>query len=231
MRIAIGSAFRDSQTNAYAYIERISGLQERVVRRGDELRVIAGEGDSVDATRSYLSTAARVRGVALEFADCAHGGPRYGSTEDPARMRALSHVLNRIMDAVRLEDDIFVYVEQDLAWEPKTLESLIYRVAHKLDHYDVLAPMVMAGQLFYDVWGFRGVDENRWYGVFPYHREVDHDALTCQVSSVGSCCAMRAEVALVTRVRNDNAFVGWCLDARQNGFKLGACPDLFVRQA
>ena len=226
MKLAIGSAFRNASGNVTAYMRRIRALRSLL---GNDvwIRLIAGEGDSVDNTRSELAIQANASCLPIHFVECSHGGRVFGSTEEPDRLAALSTVLNAIVTGVEEEDDLFFYVEQDLLWEPQALRDLIVR------HYeaDVLAPLVMAGECFYDVWGFR-LNGDRFSPFFPFHRRLDHvSGRVLEVDSIGSCALMSGRVAREIRVQNGNAFVGWCEAAKAAGYRIGVVPNIIVRQA
>lgn len=223
MNIVVASAFRNSEHYLRRYFKMITALKQKIAWRHD-LRLIAGEGDSTDNTKVAL---ARFPDVKVQIVDVTHGGPVYGSTEDPARMAALSGVVNKILDAVTHNDDIVVYVESDLLWDFNTIDALINRAIGWAGGFDVFAPMIFAGQNFYDIWAFR--KDGKRFGPFPpFHPGLTGDA-TIEVDSAGSCLVMRAEIARRCRVKNDYALVGLCEDIRNQGFKIAVCPDLRVR--
>jgi hypothetical protein len=228
MNVAIGSAFRNCGPNVMRYVERVASLRNSRFTIADQVRIIAAEGDSTDDTRGLLAYAARYHGVPLDFVECAHGGPEFGSTEAPERMQALSKVCNAIFDDVRPEDDALFYVESDLLWDYNTAKTLISRAFHRDAGFDVFVPMVMAGPAFYDIWGFRTLDGTRFSSLPPFAPGLS-DGLY-EIGSAGSCLAMRGEVARACRVRNDYCLVGWCEDARARGYRLALCPHLSVKQ-
>jgi hypothetical protein len=95
---------------------------------------------------------------------------------------------------------------------------------------DVVAPLVMAGEAFYDIWGFRWLDGTRWS---PFEHQTLNTRFPTdliEVGSAGSCLVMRAGVARECRIRNDYCLVGWCEDARAHGYSICVHPDLIVRQ-
>lgn len=224
MQLAIGSLWRNSSHNVPDYMRRMKTLKEMW---GNELRVIAVEGDSRDNTRDALETAARYHDLPLDLVTCNHGGPVFGSVETEERFVALSKVGNACFEAVRPADDFFIYVESDLKWNPVDLMALLEYVQ---DGLDVVGPRVMAADAFYDIWGYRGLDGVR-FAPFPppYHASVD-DVQPTQVSSIGSCLAMRGKVARECRIRNNYCLVGWCEDARAHGYKIYYAPSCEVRQ-
>jgi hypothetical protein len=113
------------------------------------------------------------------------------------------------------EDDVLVYVESDLVWDAPTIVRLVSQVKPGTD---VVAPLIFAGEHFYDVWAFR--KNGARFGPFhPYHSELNHDGLTV-VDSVGSCLIMRGEVARRCRIIDDEALVGFSRDVWAKGYNI-----------
>lgn len=220
MRIAIGSAFRNSAgPHLSRYVNQLAKLKECCDRRGDTLRWIATEGDSRDNTRMEIMRFAEYLPISMELAIREHGGPVYASTEEPARMKALSYVGNGILESVNEVDDVLIYVESDLLWKPETL----YRLIEQLEPgKDVIAPLIFAGEAFYDIWAFRK-NGHRFGPFHPYHGDLDLTQPTA-VDSAGSCLVMRAEVARQCRIIEDNALVGFCKDVWSKGFAIYCDP-------
>jgi len=158
--------------------------------------------------------------------DCAHRGPVFGSTEAPERMKALSYVCNTMLSAVRQEDDIVFYVESDLVWDAFTVCALINAAVEREGGFDVFAPMVFAGRAFYDIWGFRKYGQ-RFNSLPPYHPELTNGH-PVELDSAGSCLVMRGEIARNVRITNDYALVGWCDNARKQGYKIAVHPQLWI---
>lgn len=235
MKVAVGSAFRNMGPRVMLYMERVAALRDALPN--DTLRVIAAEGDSTDNTRDALKLAADYHDVRLNFVECSHGQRIFGSTEEADRMIALSKVGNAIFEGVQ-DDDVLVYIESDLVWDAATIISLIHNARERTGGYDVFAPIVMAGKAFYDIWGFRGMDGERWIPFFPYHKECamqdpEHGTVypaMVEMSSVGSCLVMQGCVARVCRIRRNYCLVDWCEDARYHGYRIAARLDKIVRQ-
>ena len=218
MNVVVGSAFRNSVHSLRRYFTRIDTLRNHLGPTHN-VRVIAAEGDSRDGTRENLQR------PNVEIVSAAHGGPVYGSTEHTERMVALSKVGNAIFGAVKDTDDVLVYVESDLLWNPETICHLIDRAINREEGFDVFAPLVFAGQHFYDIWAFRkyGV---RFSPFAPFHAGMN-GRLT-EIDSAGSCLVMRSIVARECRIRNDYCLVGWCEDARAHGYRIAVCSDLRI---
>jgi hypothetical protein len=87
---------------------------------------------------------------------------------------------------------------------------------------DVWAPVVMAGDIFYDCYVFRNLDGSRIYHPFPYTRPTE-------LGSAGSCLVMSASIARDTRVRmSTGALVEWCEKARAVGYRIAVDPSCVV---
>lgn len=227
MNIVIGSAFRDSAGRQVTrYLEQVMALK---IHAGPAhtVRVIAAEGDSKDFTRLELLSGAAKLGLSFEVVNASHGGPRYSSTESTDRLTALSKVGNTIFDAVKDSDDVLVYVESDLIWDAHTIGSLIDAAYEARGGFTIFAPLVFAGSHFYDVWAYRGLDGERFSPFAPYHRSLQRTGFT-EVSSAGSCLVMRAKIARTVRITDDNALVGWCLNARKEGCQIAVWPEFRI---
>lgn len=228
MRVVVASAHRSHAGRVKNYMRQVADLRDEIAGIA-HVRVIAAEGDSTDGTREALIKQSRVNHLDLELLDVSHGGPQYGSTEQPERMAQLSKIANSIFDAVRLDDDMVFYVESDLLWVPAAAIALINNAYHAHFSYDIWAPLVMAGDLFYDVWAYRDLDGNRLSPFPPHHSRLGSSLCPMELSSAGSCLAMRAEIARSVRIHDDNALVGWCSRARQLGYRIAVDPSVIIR--
>jgi hypothetical protein len=225
MRLVVASLWRNSAQRVCRYFEQVKSLKAHL-GPNHSVRLIAVEGDSTDDTFMALKTTGVARSIDLSIVKCNHGGPVYGSTESPARMKALSKVLNAAFEACCEEDEVFVYVESDLVWDAHTVGSLADMALRRDEGFDIFAPLIFAGQHFYDVWAFRR--NGARFGPFaPYCHELKGGLL--ELDSAGSCLAMRGEVARSCRARDDNALVGWCADARSQEFRIAVHPAFRVR--
>lgn len=229
MRFVVASAFRNAagqQINRW--MDQVLNLRRELRQKYFcYLRAVAVEGDSTDATQAQLQAlATKVSGLfELEIVTCNHGGPVYHSTESPQRMEALSKVGNAILGSIRENDDIVIYVESDLIWDGATISALIDHVV--AGESDVVAPLVFAGNNFYDVYLYRKNGER--FGPFPpYHSQLNALGLT-DVDSAGSCLVMRAEVARKCRIRDGRALLGFCDDVRANGYSIKVDSTLSIR--
>lgn len=227
MRIVVGSAFRDSAgAQVTRWLDQVLALKERVAAMGWDVSIIAIEGDSVDRTAYELCEGACDRGLrsnggCVDIFTRRFGNPRHGSTEDPARMAALSEIGNTILDHVEPDDDVLLYVESDLIWTADTALALIYDSMRSGS--SIIAPMIFAGEHFYDVWAYRknGVQFSPSH---PYHSDIAHCFLEgaphiVQLDSAGSCLAMPGNIAREVRMTS-GALVEWCERARAVGYRI-----------
>lgn len=134
----------------------------------DNLRVVAVEGDSADATYTILErfsasekhcpkVASRFTAIKLDL-----GIPKYPSSIHPERFRALATTYNVGLNAAVEDDwtDFVFLIPSDLRFDPDVISRL---VAHDKPH---IAPMywIRLGEhvVFYDTWGFRDLDGRNW---------------------------------------------------------------------
>lgn len=230
MRLALLTAMRDSASTHH--LRRFHRqVRELEAHLRSPLTLIIGEGDSRDHTVSAILEEARERKASAQrrtfLVDVTHGGPRWGSTEEPARLAALSKVFNRILDAIPEEGDrgadVVVWVESDLRWEATTLMRLA-DIIYTDTQVGAVAPMVFAGAAQYDTWGCRLTDGRRLPPFAPYFPE-DYLAASqygdlVEMGSVGSCLAMQPPLAKHARVFNGGAIVEWCAFARKGGYRI-----------
>lgn len=217
------SAFRNARGYLDRYFRQIAALKSHA-GPAHHIRVVAMEGDSRDDTPKYLR---QPHCVPVEVVTYNHGLREFSSTEDRDRLSALTRVMTTGMAAVLDTDDVVLYVESDLVWEPHQVGSIIDLAYRREDGFDILSPLVFAGSDFYDVWGFRGLDEERFAPYPPYHSQLQPAGIT-EVSSAGSCLAFRAEVAWSVEPIGEEGLVSWCRGARELGMRVGVAADFRV---
>lgn len=216
MTVCLLAPVRNAAAKLAAYFIRVRQFKDLT---GWDVRVVLGEGDSTDPTRMNAVILAHDHGVPLDLLQVDHGGPMYGSTEEPERFRQLSMVQNALMNAVRATDDVAVYLEHDVVWEPAMLKALV----ELTDTYPVIAPMVLAEdrKRFYDVWAFRDPEGLR----YPPYFDVE-DPNPWEASSMGTCFAMQARVARKAVCLDEMSLVGLCAYIRKRGYTIHVAPHL-----
>jgi hypothetical protein len=133
------------------------------------------------------------------------------------------------MGAVEKADDVVVYVESDLVWTPHDVGSLIDIAFERREDFDVVAPLVFAGEAFYDIWGFRGTDGERFGPFAPYHPSLERGEAIVEIGSAGSCLVMAGKIARTVKAPgNKRALVGWCDAATKKKFRIGVAVDFRV---
>lgn len=217
MKLVILSLFRNSAGYPIRrYMRQVAELQELAEAYDLKIHLIAVHGDCTDDTKGQLMDGATSRNIAMTLVERSHGGPVFGSTEHPERLKALSYVINGGLEAVTEDVDAVFYVESDLHWEPRTVLSLLEHVQD--DGNPMVAPLVFAGEHFYDIFVFRknGV---RFSPFHPYHKDLELNGLT-SVDSVGSAFMMRGEVARHCRIHDDRALLGFSQNVWDQGFSV-----------
>lgn len=220
MKLAIGSAFRNSAGRLANYERQVRDLQRLL----PDIELVSVHGDSTDGTEDALRAMAVRLGLVPNVIERSHGGPVFGSTEQPERFKALSYVGNGILENIHEDIDYLFYVESDLLWDAKTVLRLLARA----QEVDIVSPLIYAGAVFYDVWGFRGLDGQRFSPFHPYHSSLKFGGELTEVSSVGSALLMRGQVARECRIINDGCLVGFCEDARNKGYRIWCDSSLLV---
>jgi hypothetical protein len=203
MNITLCSSFRTSYDYLRRYYQQALALRDRLQARGDALRFVWGEGDSVDGTLTLLRIMAGELGN-VRIVDCTHGGPAFGSVVNAARFKQLAYVAKRIWAAIPADTDVMVWVESDLVWDAATMVSLIDHCTpypgSSIEPYPAISPMVFLQRAgwrkdsFYDTFAAVGLDGQHFDHHAPYHASYD-PSRPFQVRSMGSCMAMRGEIA------------------------------------
>lgn len=227
MNVALLSCFRNSLSKGHLprYYAQAAKLAGALAAQGDTLIVIASEGDSRDATLEQLLVFQENAPFPVVIANGSHGGPEMGSVVHPQRMRQFAHAANAALDQVDESIDAVIYVESDLIWDHETMITLLRRL--QVPGVDIVSPPTFAGSAFYDIWGYR--KNGKEFNPFPpYHAQLDPSCLT-EMDSVGSCIAVRGEVARACRMQPEDAIVGFCRVARERGWRVWTDWQLSIR--
>lgn len=233
MNVTIASIFRDSASYLDRYVSQVASLRDALAARGDSLRGVWGEGDSIDRTAQILAEKARKRALTFDLIDVSHGGPKFGSVNVEQRWRQISYCCNAVLDAIKSDADVVIYVESDLIWDAGTMEVLLNLVAYSTATIDAIAPMSMAyGETpprFYDTYGHRSGGE-QFQPYAPFHPALAAKPnVGIPLDSAGSCIVMRGEVARVARFNPpEEGIVGFGKDIAANGFELWLDPTQSV---
>lgn len=228
MNLCVVSAFRNMTGRIDRYFDQVEALYRHGLRSDPTftIRVVAVEGDSFDRTYKdllwkKLLIASRIQ---LDIISHHHGRRVFSSTEDEDRLLALTQVMKTGMAAVDPRtDDVVLYVESDLLWDPHQVGSTIDMAYRREQGFDIVAPLVFAGENFYDVFCYRGLDGERFAPFKPYHKQLADNAIDpiSEVSSVGSCLSFRSDLARKVVPIGEIGLLSWCAGARQLGYKIG----------
>jgi hypothetical protein len=202
--VTIASIFRDSVPQLDRYFLQVAKLEAAL---GEEVSLALCEGDSTDGTYDAIERHLVDHANTDMLVKVDHGGPKFGSVDHPQRWAQIALCCNAIMDGINPSGPV-IYVESDLLWTPPVMERLL----EDLSVYPAVAPMSMIrsgdGFRFYDVWGFRGTDGERFTPHAPYHPDLADGAPLAKIASAGSCIAMQPQVAKVVRFGDNDCVLG-----------------------
>lgn len=237
--IVVLTPFRNARRYLTLYFAQLSALRDELRSQGMTLRLVAAEGDSLDGTRDRILSFASEHEIPVTVVDTTHGHIRWGSVEDPVRMRTMSEIMNKALAEFRPEDDIAVWIMSDLKWDTEDVIGLIQDLQEPDLDFQILAPLVFAGEpggekIFYDTWAYRRNGE-RFGNKFPYHPDfyelIDDDTCTvAEIDSAGTCLVISGNVARSCRALDLEA-VSFCADARSKGFRIGLSTSWQVHHA
>lgn len=206
-KVAICALFR----NSASHVDYFRSIVTAQARPDIELVFSFVEGDSTDDTYERLSawsrddTRVRLSKVDVE--------PVTDFADRVKKWAALGNVA--VEQALQTDCDRLLWCESDLVLPNDLLEQLLPEPC------GIVAPAIFLGSMFYDTWGFRGLDGVRFANHAPYHAEFRHHALV-PLSSVGSCVLFRREIfdqgVRFRGTYDDGLLVGVCHDAGALGF-------------
>lgn len=219
-------------------MQQICGLYLELRHQGHELSLLLGEGDSTDNTRTLLIGALTHTGLPARVIDTTHGGPEYGSFENPERFKQIAVWANRIWANISENADIVIFVDSDLIWEPDMLATLVNYVQH--DAKMVVAPRVLhldnpyspdwTEPAWYDTFAFRS-DGIRFVNNPPYHHRLNGGYTAgsmVPLDSAGGCMVMSGVLARASRFSELDAIVGLCRDICAAGGNIQLAPNAVV---
>jgi hypothetical protein len=198
--------------NSAAYVDYFRAVMTAQARDHIELVFSLVEGDSTDDSHARLQAWAAVDSrVTISKVDVE---PVTDFADRVSKWAMLGNVA--VEQALPTDCTHVLWCESDLVLPFDLLDQLL------AEPVDIVAPAIFLGTLFYDTWGFRGLDGTRFTNEAPYHREFRHHARV-PLSSVGSCVLFRRELFdQGVRFRgsyDDGLLVGVCRDAAALGFQ------------
>ncbi len=129
-------------------------------------------------------------------------------------------------NSLNTPSDFTLWVESDLCFPCDLIELLM------ASGRDIVAPVVMLGDSFYDSWGFRDLAGRRIDSLAALQSLPRTPGSLIELSSVGSCLLFRTEL-LSMGVRmpgayEDGLLVGFCLAARAKGARVYCRYDALI---
>lgn len=206
--MAVCSLFKNSASTIDYYRAVLASQQ----RPGLELAYSFVEGDSKDDTfarlRAWRDSDQRVSLSKLDVE------PVRDFDERVRKWALLGNVA--IEGALKTDCTHILWCESDLALPHDLVSELV------ACERDIVAPAIFLGGMFYDTWGFRGLDRVRFTNEAPYHRDYAAHGVV-ELSSVGSVVLFdRAIFDAGVRFRGtyqDGLLVGVCRDAALLGYR------------
>jgi hypothetical protein len=237
MNVVLLSIFQNSASRGHLprYFTQCAKLSGLLAGHESHFRLVMSEGDSTDQTRPELVTYMEAAPFGVTLVNGETGSKRqHGSVTTRARLSQCAYAANRALAQVNADDDIAIYVESDIIWQPEALYALAKKVYDlEVDgHPTIVAPIpflnhASGSKLFYDTWGFRlpGQPEFSIRATGPYPWAKDRSVI---MDSVGTCLAMPGWVARSHRMTDAEAVVGLCRAARAMGVDVVADGSLEV---
>lgn len=214
MRIAIVSIFRDSPK---WYIKDYFRRAKSIVGHGLEWFLV--EGDSINQTYEMLKSEAEGDSRFKVF-KTRTGLPYMHQAIHKARFTCLAKTYNVAVDVAAFgEFDYLWYLDSDLLYQPDLLSRLA-----GLD-LDVVAPICMARDVFYDVWGYRHLD-GETVGVCTDWIKSKNPI---RLLTAGACVLFKHRfIERGARLTNDECIVGLCKEAAKRGAKVWLDPTSVI---
>lgn len=217
-RINLCCALRQGSTYANCFFNQIKSL----TGNGYVLGAVTIAVDGEQLTDPVLIEAQRDLHIQYVFE-----GPRSApSCHMHERSIAWARTVNMALSkSLTSPSEFTLWIESDLSFPCDLIELLMEPLA------DIVAPIIMLGENFYDSWGFRDLKGNRISSLarmqaLPRAREL------IELSSVGSCLLIRSSI-IAHGVRlppgyDDGLLVGFCREARVHGARVYCRRDVAV---
>jgi hypothetical protein len=217
--INLCSAFRQGSSYAKSFFHQIKALTE-VGYDLNSITVVVDGDTLTDASLIEAQTDPRVRFV--------FEGPRPAPTYFiDERSIAWARAGNLALEAsLSTPSEFTLWVEPDLTFPCDIIELLME------PNQDIVAPIVMLGQIFYDSWGFRDLSGYRIFTLAKLQALPQGPGPLTELSSVGSCLLFRSSL-LAQGVRLPSGYengllVGFCLAARSRGARVFCRHDVAI---
>jgi hypothetical protein len=218
-RVNICSALRQGSTYARAFFSQINALTEK----GCSLGAVTITVDGETLTDPFLAAAQSDPRVCFVF-EGPRGAPTCFMHE---RSIAWARTGNLALEqSLQTPSEFTLWIESDLSFPCDLVELLVET------KQDVVAPIVMLGEHFYDSWGFRDLTGRRIATLAELQALPRAVGGLVELSSVGSCLLFRSTL-LAQGIRIPSGYengllVGFCLAARSSGARVFCRPDVAI---
>ncbi len=218
-RVNLCSALRQGSSYTKSFFHQVKALTER----GYELGLVTVVVDGDTLTDPTLVEAQADPRVSFVFE-----GPRSAPTCFMSeRSIAWARTGNLALDAsLTTPSEFTLWIESDLSFPCDLIELLMEL------NQDIVAPIVMLGENFYDSWGFRDLAGRRIANLAELQSLRRGPGPLTELSSVGSCLLFRSAL-LGKGVRmpagyDNGLLVGFCLAARAIGARVFCRHDVAI---
>lgn len=217
--INLCTALRQGSSYARSFFQQLKALTEV----GYDLKAITIVLDGETLTDTSLIEAQSDPRVRFVFE-----GPRPAPTFFmDERSIAWARTANLALeDSLSTPSEFTLWVESDLTFPCDLIELLME------PNQDIVAPIIMLGQLFYDSWGFRDLSGRRIPSLAILQSLPKGPGPLTELLSVGSCLLFRSSL-LTQGVRLPSGYengllVGFCLAARSRGARVFCRHDVAI---
>jgi len=217
--INVCSALRQGSSYAKSFFHQVKALTE-VGYDLNSITVVVDGDTLTDASLIEAQSDPRVRFVF-------EGPPPASACFMDVRSIAWARTANLALeDSLSTPSEFTLWVESDLTFPCDLIELLME------PNQDIVAPIIMLGQLFYDSWGFRDLSGRRISTLAILQSLPQGPRPLTELSSVGSCLLFRSSL-LTQGVRLPSGYengllVGFCLAARNRGARVFCRHDVAI---
>lgn len=154
------------------------------------------------------------------------------STGESSRIDDLSRVADTVLEKAREDCDYVMFVESDLIIYDEFLLTKLVDILESDDKIGAVSPLPFVDtkrDIFYDCFVFRDLDGTKWTNQPPWSKEFNSHPELLELSSMGSCVLMRADLIRDNDLRFDGgAFINLCRQIRKLEYKCVTSKKCFI---
>lgn len=225
-KFTVASMFRDSVEWAGIKINQVERFRDQILSDPlfNQTQFLLLEGDSSDATYHQLNKLTHeYPNIELIKKDIKSNF--VGSLDNKDRIQNLASLGDTLLDLV--DSEYLIWVESDLIHS--NLVTQLY-CSMLTSGAAMVAPLVFLEKhaAFYDTWGFRNIDGERWKLRAPFDNYFDIYKRFIPMSSVGSCAIINGAYIRNGCRFGDGAFPNLCEEITRIGGKIVVDKDVVV---